>query len=115
MGTKYYRIHCSFIGEMSIVYPSYPVRAAKPSPAKRFAVAAFTAVPNPANPRPDPRENPEPKEMPPLVRLVGERRRRTKFCTPPSNSTQRRGPAAPSSALSSLQNCGKEVKQAVAV
>ena len=32
---------------MSIVYPSYPVRAAKPSPAKRFAVAAFTAVPNP--------------------------------------------------------------------
>ena len=39
--------HCSFIGEMSIVYPSYPVRAAKPSPAKRFAVAAFTAVPNP--------------------------------------------------------------------
>ena len=44
---KYYRIRCSFIGEMSIVYPSYPVRAAKPSPAKRFAVAALTAVPNP--------------------------------------------------------------------
>ena len=47
MGTKYYRFDCFFIGEMSIVHPSYPVRAAKPSPAKRFAVAALTAVPNP--------------------------------------------------------------------
>ena len=99
MGTEYYRFHCS-----------YPVRAAKPSPVKRFAVAALTAVPNPkyriydgggtiyvwhlciyspfprpANPRPDPRENPDPKEMPPPVRLVGERRRRTKFCTSPSS------------------------------
>merc|ERR1712014_169645 len=111
----YYRFHCFSIEEMYIVHPSYPVRAAKPSPAKRFAVAALTAVPNPANPRPDPRENPEPKEMPPPVRLVGERRRRTKFCTSPSSSTQRRGPAAPSSASSSLQNCGNELKQAVAV
>ena len=110
MGTKHCRFHCSFTGEMSIVHTSYPVRAAKPSPAKRFAVAALTAVPNPkyriyvggrsshvwylciyfpfprpANPRPDPRENPEPKEMPPPVRLVGERRRRTKFCTSPSS------------------------------
>ena len=47
MGTEYYRFHCSFIGDVFPVHPSYPVRAAKPSPAKRFAVAALTAVPNP--------------------------------------------------------------------
>merc|ERR1719249_568361 len=53
--------------------------------------------------------------MPPPVRLVGERRLRTRFCTSPSSSTQRSGPAAPSSASSSLQNCGNELKQVVAV